>query len=145
MKKWVEENYNYQLLNDFSAFNILKKLYEIGDPLAEKVFRKEIISAFKSNNTSIAKDLKRGGFLNYINQKEMRDLLKNRYNIEEKELNLSKLGLRKIPQFVYEFENIKSINLESNNLENISSSIRKLKHLQILNLSFNNLKTPPNQ
>jgi hypothetical protein len=96
MKRWVEEDYNYQLLNGMSAFNILKKLCEIGDLLAKRVFRKEIISAFKSDNTSIAKDLKRGGFLNYINQKEMRDLLTNRYIIEEKELNLSKLGLRKV-------------------------------------------------
>lgn len=143
LKKWVEEDYNYQLLNGMSAFNILKKLCEIGDSLAKKVFKKEIISAFMSNNTSITKDLKRGGFLNYINKKEMRDLLKNRYNIEEKELNLSKLGLRKIPQFLYEFKNIKTLNLESNNLENISSSIGKLKHLQILNLSYNNLKNLP--
>ncbi|TFF98910.1 MAG: hypothetical protein EU541_06335 [Promethearchaeota archaeon] len=142
-KRWIKEDYNPTLLKGFTGFIILEKLYEIGDPTAKKVFTKEICSAFKTNDSPIINDLKRGGYLNYLNQDQLKELLIDKYNIKKKELDLSGFGLNEIPQFVFELKDIKILNLESNFLENLSGAIEELNNLQILNLNYNNLKTLP--
>ena len=43
---WFEYNYNTRLLHSNLAFPLLKKLTEVGDPLAKRVFKEEIIKRF---------------------------------------------------------------------------------------------------
>ncbi|MBN1214717.1 MAG: hypothetical protein JXA99_04670 [Candidatus Lokiarchaeota archaeon] len=43
IQAWYENNYNSNLLHSNIAFPLLKKLYLVGDPLAKKVFKEEII------------------------------------------------------------------------------------------------------
>ncbi|MFX1599361.1 MAG: hypothetical protein ACFFB6_02060, partial [Promethearchaeota archaeon] len=48
LQVWIENNYNSRLIHSNLAFPLLKKLYEVNDPLAKKVFKEEIIERFKS-------------------------------------------------------------------------------------------------
>lgn len=48
--EWVQGNYSYTLLHDEYVFVILEYLYKSGDPIARKVFKKEIINGFRSDD-----------------------------------------------------------------------------------------------
>lgn len=43
---WAENNYNTKLLHRTLAFPLLKKLTEVGDPIAKRVFQEEIAERF---------------------------------------------------------------------------------------------------
>jgi len=47
LQVWVENDYNTRLIHRNLAFPLLKKLSEIGDPIARKVFKEEISSGCK--------------------------------------------------------------------------------------------------
>ena len=48
LQAWAENNYDTRLLHSNLSFPLLKKLTEAGDPVARKVFKKEIAARFKS-------------------------------------------------------------------------------------------------
>ena len=48
LQVWVESNYDTRLLHNNLAFPLLKELVELGDLVAAKVFKEEIVKRFSS-------------------------------------------------------------------------------------------------
>ena len=46
LQSWVEQDYDTRLLHRTIAFPLLKGLTEVGDQLAKRVFKKEIVNRF---------------------------------------------------------------------------------------------------
>lgn len=50
LQAWEENNYNTRLLHRNLAFPLLKRLFEVGDPNAIRVFKEEICKRLESGN-----------------------------------------------------------------------------------------------
>lgn len=74
MQVWAENDYNTRLLHRDIAFPLLKKLTEVGDPLAKKVFKEEIAKRYKSCFPSVVKYLEEEGYLAYLSKEELEAL-----------------------------------------------------------------------
>lgn len=86
---WAENDYDTRLLHSGLSFPLLKKLTEMGDPVAKKVFKDEIAYRFSSNNINTQRFLAEEGYLTYLNDEEFESLL-----IHYKEANIYEvLGL----------------------------------------------------
>ncbi|KKN00084.1 hypothetical protein LCGC14_1141370 [marine sediment metagenome] len=68
---WFENQYDTRLLRQNLAFPLLKKLSEVGDPIAKKVFKKEIVRRLESGNLRVFSFLKENDFLDYLNNDEL--------------------------------------------------------------------------
>lgn len=68
MQVWAEYNYDTRLLHSNLAFPLLKKLYDSGDSVAERVFSDEIIKRLKSGHSSVCRFLEEGGYSKYIDE-----------------------------------------------------------------------------
>ncbi|MFX0039561.1 MAG: hypothetical protein ACFFCY_17525 [Promethearchaeota archaeon] len=80
---WVENNYNSKLLHRSLAFPLLKKLTDVGDLLARKVFREEIASRFASCHLQVIHFLMFEHYLDYLSEEEL-DVLFNEVKIRNK-------------------------------------------------------------
>lgn len=95
------------------AFPLLKKLTEVGDPQAKKVFKDEIAKRFSSGYLPVMKYLVNGDYLNYLNTEEVRMLLEsNKHQISKSEYDSM---IRKISErwqvygeYNYRFKNFNS-------------------------------------
>jgi len=67
---WVEHNYDTCLLRSNLSFPLLKKLIEIGDPLAKKVIKEEIAKRFTSKHAPTMTFLALGEYLDYLTKEE---------------------------------------------------------------------------
>ena len=63
LQVWYEHGYDTRLLHSNLAFPLLKKLSEAGDPLAKKVFQKEIIKRYENGTKTTREFLDLEGFL----------------------------------------------------------------------------------
>ena len=70
LQVWVEHNYDTRLLRSNLAFPLLKKLVEIGDPLAKDVFKEEIVKRYKVGNYWTKKFLIEEGYLSDFSKEE---------------------------------------------------------------------------
>lgn len=77
MQVWYENEYNNCLLPISISFPLLKKLASIGDDLAKKVFKKEIIKRFNSGYIPILEFLNQNRYLNHLDNQEIIRLLDN--------------------------------------------------------------------
>jgi len=74
IQAWVENNYDTRLIHHNLAFPLLKRLTEVGDPLAKKVFKEEIAKRYKSGFPSVVKYLEEEGYLEYLSKEELEAL-----------------------------------------------------------------------
>ena len=75
MQTWSENNYDTRLLHRNLAFPLLKRLTEVGDPIAKKVFREEIAKRYASGHPSVMEYLKDEGYLKHLSKEELEFLL----------------------------------------------------------------------
>lgn len=66
LQVWAEMNYDTRLLHRNIAFPLLKKLVDVGDPIAKKIFRKEIIDRILSGYSSVVEYLVLQDYLKYL-------------------------------------------------------------------------------
>ncbi len=76
LQVWNENNYDTRLLHRNLAFPLLKKLVQIGDPAAKKIFKEEIATRFSSANPSVVSFLIEEGYLDFMNTEELDLLIK---------------------------------------------------------------------
>ena len=77
---WFENNYNTKLLHRHLAFPLLKKLTEVGDSLARRVFREEIAKRFESGYKNTIDFLREGGYTEYLSREEKESILIKKKN-----------------------------------------------------------------
>ncbi len=72
---WYEHGYDTRLIHSNLGFPLLKKLSEVGDPLAIKVFKEEIAKRLLSGNWSTLTFLVEGGYIDYLSREELESIL----------------------------------------------------------------------
>lgn len=68
---WVENNYNTRLLHRYLAFPLLKKLTEVGDLIAKRVFQEEIAKRFASCYLPVIHYLLFNDYLNFLSHEQL--------------------------------------------------------------------------
>lgn len=71
LQVWFENDYNTRLLHRNLAFPLLKKLTEIGDLKAKKVFKEEIAKRLESGNPRVIEYLMNEGYIDYLDYENM--------------------------------------------------------------------------
>ena len=82
LQVWAENEYNSQLLHSNLAFPLLKKLYFSNDPIAKKVFKKEIAKRLESGFPPVVEFLVLQKYLDYLNEDEFNSVIQNPKVIE---------------------------------------------------------------
>jgi hypothetical protein len=77
LQVWHENNYNSRLLDKNLAFPLLKRLTEVGDPLANKVFKEEIAKRIESEYIPTIEYLLNEDYIEYLSDDELITLIKN--------------------------------------------------------------------
>lgn len=75
LQVWFENDYNTRLIHSNLAFPLLKKLTEVGDSLAKKVFKEEIAKRFLSGHLPVMEYLRYQGYMDYLNEEDTEYLL----------------------------------------------------------------------
>lgn len=71
LQAWYENNYDTCLIHSNLAFPLLKKLTEVGDFIAKKIFKEEIAKRFERGIVSTTQYFLYNGYLNYLNSLEL--------------------------------------------------------------------------
>jgi hypothetical protein len=79
LQVWAETEYNTRLLHSNLAFPLLKKLTEIGDKTAQKVFKEEIAKRIESGYTPTIKFLIEEDYLDFLDINFVEDLKERGY------------------------------------------------------------------
>ncbi len=75
LQVFVENNYDTNLLHSEMSFWLLRKLSELGDPIANRKIKFELIKRFESNYTPVIYSLIEYGFLGSFTKGERKVLL----------------------------------------------------------------------
>ncbi len=71
LQVWCEQDYDTRILHRNLAFPLLKKLAEVGDKKAQKVFKEEIARRYMSRNKMVREFLKAEGYLDFLSKNEL--------------------------------------------------------------------------
>jgi hypothetical protein len=104
LQAWFENNYNSCLIHSNLAFPLLRKLTDVGDLLAKKVFKEEIAKRFENGHISTVQFFAYNNYLNFLNKVELeclfelssRNLIQNVLNKLEKLMISNLSNYRKI-------------------------------------------------
>ena len=173
LQVWAEHEYDTRLIHSNLAFPLLKKLTDVGDPIAQKKFKEEISVRYFSGIESVRGFLEEEGYLEYLSKEEIRsfidsgvDVLDEIEQILDKEfyistnslgnslsalikngkiigLELSNLGLKEIPDCVQKLGHLEILDLVGNIIEEIPEWIGKLKTHKEINAVTNKIKRIP--
>ena len=104
LQAWYEHNYDTRLLHSNLAFRLLKKLAEIGDPQAKKVFKEEIVERLNSGYDPVIYYLIKTRYTDFLSREdllfsvldsneaeviiELEKLLETQFQIDESDENL---------------------------------------------------------
>ena len=166
LQVWVEQGYDTRFIHRNLAFPLLKKLTEVGDPKAEKMFKDEIGKRFEKGPDSVRQYLALEGYMDFLSREEMWSVMPNQSEVEilqavERETGGEfKLGSDKMNDLIWgenpnqlgfslkdgyvkrvDFLNFKTISTLK--WKKIFALLGKLNALRWLYLSNNNLKSIP--
>ncbi len=71
LQVWAENDYDTKLLHSSLGFPLLKKIADAGDPIAKKVFKKEIIKRLSNGYPPVVGYLINEGYINYLDESEL--------------------------------------------------------------------------
>ena len=72
LQAWFEHNYDTRILYSNLAFPLLKRLTEVGDPIAKKVFKEEIVKRVESGYQPVIDYLLIQGYLKLLDVEEIK-------------------------------------------------------------------------
>ncbi len=75
IQAWAENGYDTRILHRNLAFPLLKRLSEVGDPMARRVFSEEIAIRLASKHPTVIQYLTQNGYLRYLNPDEFESIL----------------------------------------------------------------------
>jgi len=70
LQVWSEYNYDTRLIHSNLAFPLLKRLTEVGDPIAKRVFKEEIAKKLESGYWPVIKFLMEENYKDYVSREE---------------------------------------------------------------------------
>jgi len=139
LQAWSENNYDTRLLHSNLSFPLLKKLTKAGDKMAKKVFKDEIAERFSSGHSTVMKYLAVRGYLNYLNEEELKTLFETYKENPEKLLEAA-------PQFTMTIINSFTTKKPFQYIKEVVESIQTEKRAKLLSLigeSIANVKLKP--
>jgi len=71
LQAWYENNYNSCLIHSNLAFPLLRKLTEVGDLRAKKVFKEEIAKRFENGHLATVQFFVYNNYLDFLNKREL--------------------------------------------------------------------------
>ena len=71
LQAWRECEYNTRVLHSNLSFPLLRRLTELGDPLAKSIFKNEIATRYVDGTYNVRKFLELEGFLSQFNEEEL--------------------------------------------------------------------------
>jgi len=77
LQVWAEKSYDTCFLHSSLAFPLLKKLAEVGDPLAKKVFKDEILKRINMGDDKAILFLLKNNYLDYFTNDELSYIYKD--------------------------------------------------------------------
>ncbi len=75
LQTWCEHGYDTRILKADLAFPLLKRLTDVGDPLARKVFKEEIAKRIETGYAPVIIYLIKEKYLNYLEDEELKSAL----------------------------------------------------------------------
>ena len=84
LQTWSDNQYDTCLLHSNLAFPLLKKLTDVGDPIAKRVFKDEIAERLMSGYSKVTQYLIQENYLEYFNNEEIELLMGNFFEQIEK-------------------------------------------------------------
>lgn len=102
LQVWYENDYDTRLLHSSLAFPLLKRLNEVGDLLARKVFKEEIAKRFSASIPRVMFYLLEEKYLNFLNHEEI-DLLLS--SVKEKDPQIFSFFLPTLIMYKYISQN----------------------------------------
>ncbi len=104
LQVWYEHNHDTRLLHRNLAFPLLKKLSDVGDPLARRVFKDEIIKRIKEGTPIVLVYLIIENYFKYFKKEELKILIKDSsIHLLEKLQNVLKINTTdEILIFIYD-------------------------------------------
>ena len=134
LQVWAENNYDTRLLHRNLAFSLLTKLSEVGDPIAKKVFKDELIKRIKEGNENVLVYLINEHYFRHFNDDEIESMIFDlNLNLFEKIFNVLKIDTtEEIIGFVLDI--LIQIKFDSNLLSSLvyESKISFIKNLLLL-------------
>ena len=140
LQVWAENGYDTRLLHRNLAFPLLKKLSDVGDPMAKKVFKEELIKRIREGNTRVIFYLIDEHYFNYFSKEEFEILLVDpNLDLLEKLSDILKDRTIEISDLVIEFilDVLIDIKLDLNLLHLLinNSEYNFIKKILLLNLN----------
>ena len=80
LQVWAENGYDTRILHSNMSFPLLKRLAELGDKTALKIFKDEIMERFFSGVESVQGFLQEEGYLNYLSKEELYSMVYEDYS-----------------------------------------------------------------
>ena len=77
MQAWAENDYDTRILHRNLAFPLLKRLSDVGDPLAKNRIKEEVALRYASGHDAVMTFLADNGYLKYLNRDELEYLLED--------------------------------------------------------------------
>ena len=74
LQAWAENEYDTRLLHRNISFPLLKKLTDVGDKTAKRIFKEEIAKRYESGHENVQTYLLKEGYLNYLNKDELNSI-----------------------------------------------------------------------
>ncbi|MFX1571677.1 MAG: leucine-rich repeat domain-containing protein [Promethearchaeota archaeon] len=154
LQAWVEHEYDTRLLHSNLTFPLLKKLTDVGDPDAEKIFKLEILRRFVESNEITREYLIENRYIDYLTEEDTRSvlpveeilLLEKLEDILQVKFTLAKnlemiTGINRFSHnncYYIENYNIIGLKLYRPKIKEFPEEIIKFKKLKFLDLSYNN-------
>jgi len=130
LQAWVENNYDTRILHRNMAFPLLRKLTEVGDPIAKQVYKNEIASRFQSNYAQVIEFIIKGNYLKALNKSEI-DALVEKIDFKKFEESQS-AGKQRIIEILADLGSPKAKKLMKKQLEEQLRSAKLSELIQIL-------------
>ena len=154
LQVWAENGYNSKLLHMNLAFPLLRRLTEVGDPQANKIFKEEIINRYNSGIETVRKYLRSLHYLDYLSVEEFVSLIESEK--ERDALNQLRELFPKLEEPVVKGSlnplklkidirngKLTKIHLGGVGMKEVPVCLTQLSSLEDLNLSYNPLKELP--
>ncbi|MFW9972047.1 MAG: leucine-rich repeat domain-containing protein, partial [Candidatus Odinarchaeota archaeon] len=152
LQVWYENNYDTRLLHRNLAFPLLKKLTEVGDPLAKRVFKEELTKRLITGNPNVARYFLEEDYFHFLEQEDMEFILENiditlligddssfLFLLLNKVDNIEFMDLSRI-KWLENLEFIRDLRVENRRLKNLKG-VEYFSNLESLNLNENYLMT----